>query len=350
MTKLVSSFNTLIGKILKKFYTLTFSKKILLVYLSFCIPFVYIHESHLPGLIIAILLFLAVLVGGLLCLGSVYLGRFLFGNREFQFLWEAIFILFGLVSIYFLGLLDNRAGVLFLFFLSIIYIFARYINEKVVFQILLFGLLILLNGMFTFKALQMGELFLFNLSYYNKYNLDGPDVSLWKWDEKTRTLTHESIGFKAILPEGYFFHNPENLKLEEKAGAGKLLGAISSSSVDPNTYPFLRFFYLPLNVRSEIGEIAEEYNKFLEFELNRGEIESLQSLGASKLDKKNWAGHFWIFYDFLRPRNAKSGFYLIPLSDGSHIVLAIRETLSEKDAHEPDVQSMLDSLQIGKSP
>lgn len=190
----------------------------------------------------------------------------------------------------------------------------------------------------------MGEMLLFHWSQLGKYSTEGPNLEEWKWEEEKRKISHSSIQFEAKLPEGFFFHNAKDLKMDIKTGAGKLLGVISSSADDPNTYPYLKIFYLPVTVRVDGTALVDEYQSFLDFELNRGEIESLQNIGKQSFAPQNWEGNFWIFYDYLRPRNAKSGFYILPQKDGSHLLLAIRETLLENAPHEKEIQEILESI------
>ncbi|MCB1180324.1 MAG: hypothetical protein KDK36_22280, partial [Leptospiraceae bacterium] len=211
------------------------------------IPFIYFHENHLPLLVIILLILVALPVGLGIAFLSILFLKILFQKEGVNFLYEALFLIGGLIIVFFLGLLDNRAGVLFLIIASIIYGFFRFFQMVLFYRILLFGFIILLNGLLTFKTLQGVELALFSMTTQNKYDVEGPNPELWKIDEESSIVTHETLNLRFKLPEGFFFHNPKDLKFTDKSGAGKFMGVVSSSLKDPNTYPLFRIFYLPVH-------------------------------------------------------------------------------------------------------
>jgi hypothetical protein len=344
MTNLRSSLNYLFGKLSEKYYSLSLAIRILLVYLIISVPFLYFHEKHLPSWITLVLILFSLGLSFLMGLASIWLLRFLF-KEDFRVWVEVPFFASAVVILYFLGLLDNRAGWTFLFFCLAIFLAHRLFKVVVIYRIFFLGTLILLNGLFTFRALQAGEWILFHWDQkLSSQNTGTINPEKWEWDEKSRILRHDNIPIALKLPDEMFFHKPKG-SLEENRGTGSLILGISNSPGDANVYPYIRLFFLPSIVRPDILLIAEEFANYLSFEVNRGDIEALQSIGEREEDKKKWKGRFWIFYDNLRPRNAKTGFYILPLSEGNVLVLEIRENLNENTFHENYIQEILDTIE-----
>jgi len=343
MTNLYSSFNYLIGKILKKYYSLSLAHQILLAYILVTIPFLYFHEQHLPLGIILILIIFSILFSFLLGYASIWILGKIF-EKDFYFWIEILFFGSSLGIFYALGLLENRAAWVFFFIVLGIFLIYRVLKVVVIYRIFFLGTIVLLNGLFSFKMLQLGEWLLFHLA--QKLQTSSLEISVedWEWHEKDRLLIHKTIPVKLKLHSEMFFHKPKG-ELSEYKGTGNLLAVISNSPSDPTVYPYLRIFFLPSIARPNFDLISEEFENYLNFEVGRGEIESLQSLGEREHEKQKWKGKFWIFYDNLRPRNSKTGFYILPLSNGNILILEIRENLKTNTFHEIEIQEILDSIQ-----
>ncbi|MDX1961429.1 MAG: hypothetical protein SFU98_22860 [Leptospiraceae bacterium] len=299
----------------------------------------------MPALIILVLILVTLFVAITLSILSIYVLGQIF-KRESILLPELGFIVASIVLIAFLGLLENRAGVIFLIFSIILYAFFRYLGQTVIHRSILFGLLILVNGLVSFKALQGSEFLIFYYSMKDKYTEGGLEIGEWEKDEKKKVFSNSKIPIQLTLPEGFFFHDPKKLGLKEETGTGKIAGVVSPSVTDPNEFPYIRFFILSGLTKIDFETIINEYSQVLDFEVHRGEIESLKFLGASKLESKNWEGRFWAYFDILKPRTSKAGFYLIPLSSGNFLLIDIREAMMESTAHEVEVQKILDSIQL----
>lgn len=331
------------GKFTKKFDSLSFLNKILLSYISISIPFLYYHEKHLPIFAVLLLISTTLIISISTFLISIQIIKFLFKN-EFNVLYEAIFVIISIWIIKLFGFLENQAGVIFLFFVMLIFLFFRFIRLKLYYQILLFGISIFINGLLSFKYLQYSEIFLFNKSLESKYQNETKDFTNWKFDEATRILSNEDIPLKIKLPTEYIFHNPKDLQIKEKTGTGQVAGILSSSP-DPNRYPLVRFFYVEPLINIEPSAVKEEVFNILNFEKTQGNIEEIKLLGDHIFEPKKWQGTFWTFYDIIRPRYSKTGFYIYTLKDGSSIVISITENLVEGKYHEDSIVEILSSIE-----
>lgn len=336
----------LIGKVSKKYYELSFFKKTLFGYFFASLLFFYFHEDHLP---LGIIFLLVV---------PVSLGSLIFAALELQILavvirneeriWpEMLFLLFSLCTVFFTGLLENRAGWVFLFFASAIYIFSVTLKQKLLRQILLLGLSLFICGIISFKGLQSMEFYVFKYNHQKKYNSIEIDLSAWKKDEAKRVFTHPEIPLKLELPEGFFFHNPKNLSSKDETGTGQIAGIISPSEKDTTPYPNIRIFLVSSLVNLSDENLKTEYQEFLDFQVKQGEIESLSFEKENINEPQKWKGQFWKFYDILRPRDARSGYYLIPLGTGNKLILDIRENLTQdKEFHSKEISQILEKIKL----
>lgn len=330
-----------IGKLTKKFDSLSFLQKILFAYVSISIPFLFYHEKHLPFFAVFILILSTLFISILTFLVFIQILKFLFKN-EFHPIYEILYFGIGIYIVYLFGFLDNQAGIIFLFFLGSIFMFYRILKLRVYYQIILIGVSIFINGLLSFKYLQYSEIFIFNKSLESKYANEKKDFSNWELDEKTNIATNKDIPISILKPEGFYFHNPKDLKQDETTGTGQILGIITDS-IKVNSYPQIRLFYIEPLVNVDLSTLKEEFENILNFEKNQGSLEEIKYLAEHEFEKK-WKGHFWTFYDIIRPRYSKTGFYLINLKDGSSIILAITENLVEKEFHEEKINEMLKSI------
>jgi hypothetical protein len=339
----LAPFINYFGKFTKKFDSLSFLNKILLCYIVISIPFLYFHEKHLPFFAVSLLISTTLIVSISTFLISIQIIKFIFKN-EFNLFYEFGFVFFSVWLIKLFGFLDNQAGIIFLFFVIVIFLFFRFIRLKLYYQILLIGIFIFINGLLTFKYLQYSEIFLFNKSLESKYQNEAKDFTNWKFDEKTRMLSNEDIPLKLKLPTEFVFHNPKDLEIKEKTGTGQVAGILSSSA-DPNRYPLIRLFYVEPLINIEPAAIKEEVFNILNFEKTKGNIEEIKLLGEHIFEEKKWTGNFWTFYDIIRPRYSKTGFYVYTLKDGSSIVISIMENLVEGKYHEATIEEILSSIE-----
>jgi hypothetical protein len=281
-------------------------------------------------------------------LGLAYLSLILLGwvfKRDY--FWVTEFFYWGafLGILYSLEILENRGGRVFLFFLFLLFLLFRQMQTKVYYRSLLFGLAILINGLLTFQSIALGEEYLFHSLFREKYEIESKEYTEWVFQENSKLLTNKAIPLEIQVPTGLFFHSIENLSLKNKTGSGQIAGILSSSEKDPNIYPYIRIFVISGYRAINTSTIKEEYEQVLEFESKKGEMENLEYLQAHTPDNQpTWEGSFWKFFDRLRPRYTKSGFYLIKKGNGVHLVLDIRENITENTFHEEIIQNTLDSF------
>ena len=307
--KSLTFLTNIFGRVIKKYNSLSFLQKIICIYTVLAIPFLYNHESHLPILVILILIITTLIVSLLTFFVSILILKRMF-RKDFVFWQEILFLSVVLTIVYLFGFFDNEAGVIFLVFISLFFLFYRMVRAVVYYRIILVGMALFVNGLLTFKYLQFSEMYLFNRSFQDKYETNEKDLTQWDYDEKTRTLKNELIPITLYLPKDYFFYNPKDLKMKEKTGTGQVAGILSTGETNPNRYPLVRLFYVPKFIRVEASTIQEEYNSILEFEKHQGNMEEIKNLGEHTYPEKKWQGNFWTFYDILRPRYSKTGFYI----------------------------------------
>ena len=318
--------------------------RVLFWYILLAIPFLYYHEKHLPFPIIILLVSLAILVSIIIVFCSFYLLGFIF---KWDFFWvvEGLYLGISLLILHFLGILENRGGRVFLFFIFLLFLIFRITRNRVYYRSILFGFAILINGLLTFQVLSNTEILIFHYMFREKYSEETEDFTKWDFDEKRNMIRNTSIPLEFTIPRGLFFHNPKDLSYKDKTGSGQIVGIFSSSEKDPNIYPYIRIFIVGGYKVIEQSIVKEEYSQVLEFESQRGEIESIKMLGENKSENhKTWEGFFWTFFDLMRPRYSKAGFYLINMGNGNHVVLDIRENLIEDKFHEEVIENLLDSL------
>ena len=251
-------------------------------------------------------------------------------RKDFIFWQEILYLSVTIGIVYAFGFFDNQAGVIFLAFVLLFFLFYRLIRAAIYYRIVLVGMAIFVNGLLTFKYLQFSEMYLFNRSFQDKYE---------------SILTNTIIPIRLILPKEFYFHNPKDLKMKEKTGTGQIAGILSSGENNPNRYPLVRLFYVPEFIKADLETIKEEYNSILEFEKHQGNMEEIKNLGEHIHPEKKWQGNFWAFYDILRPRYSKTGFYIYHLKNGGFLILDITENLVENQFHENEIEEILKSIE-----
>lgn len=205
--------------------------------------------------------------------------------------------------------------------------------------------MILLNGLLSFQFLSRGEIYLFHSMFRDKYGEESKEFSSWENDEENRILKNEKIPLEIKIPEGLYFHPPSTFDLENKTGSGEIAGIISSSPNDPNLYPLVRIFVIGGYQRIEKEKVKEEYEQILQFESQRGEIDTIEFLTEHTPENKTgWEGIFWSFFDLNRPHYCKTGFYFLNKHNGNYVILDIRENLIQSSFHEESIQLIIDSL------
>ncbi|HNH58128.1 MAG TPA: hypothetical protein PK153_25220, partial [Leptospiraceae bacterium] len=250
------------GRVSKKYNSLSFLTKIISIYTLLAIPFLYAHESHLPWFVILILILTTLFVSLSTLFLSILILKKLF-QKDFILWQEALYTVSVILIVYSFGFFENQAGVIFLLFVLLFFLFYRAVRVVVYYRIILVGMAIFVNGLLTFKYLQFSEIYLFNRSIQTKYNEHEMDLSQWSFSEETRILKNETLRLTLKLPKDFFFHNPKDLKMKEKTGTGQIAGILSSSQVDPNRYPLVRIFFVPEFIKVDSTTIREEYSSLI---------------------------------------------------------------------------------------
>jgi hypothetical protein len=341
--KSLTFLTNIFGRLSKKYNSLSFLWKIICIYTILAIPFLYNHESHLPFLVILVLIFTTLIVSLITFFLSILTLKHMF-KKDFVFWQELLYLSIIIGTVYAFGFFDNQAGVIFLVFVLLFFLFYRMVRGVVYYRIILVGMALFVNGLLTFKYLQFSEIYLFNRSFQNKYETKDKDLTNWSFDDKSKILKNEVLRISLKLPKDYFFHNPKDLQMKEKTGTGQIAGILSTGETNPNRYPLVRLFFVPEFIRVEPATIQEEYNSILDFEKHQGNMEEIKNLGAHQHPEKKWQGNFWTFYDILRPRYSKTGFYIYPLKDGSFLIIDITENLVENQFHENEIEEILKSI------
>ncbi|TGN00937.1 hypothetical protein [Leptospira yasudae] len=346
---------------LKKLQELSFLQKLYLVYSVIGVSFLILHESHLPVLFILILVLGAYAVAT----GFFFLISFAFGKllkeesvKKYKIgpdsatTYDAIRILLNpiveagvfvscILLLFFTDFYSNRSGIIFIAVYCGVGFILRFLDSSVFYRITLLGLMVLTGGLLSFKALQQAEILTSYLLF--KPTWEQKELTNWSYDSESRTLKNSDIQVQFSLPEDFYFHNPKNLTLKDQTGTGQIAGIISSSEIDPNRYPSIRIFYFP-EPFLEIDKIKPEFLKFLDLAINQGEMIEVHELGEENFEKR-MDGVFWTYYDNLRPRYAKTGFFIASgdkLPDS--FLFHISESLVKGRTHEEAVEKILQSF------
>lgn len=344
-----------------KLQELSFLQKLYLIYSVIGVFFLLLHESHLP------VFFIVLLVSGafLIATGFFFLVSFAFGKllkveivKKYEIssgsaiaydasriilnpIVETLIFLFCIVLLIFTDFYSNRSGIIFIAAYCCIGLALRFLENTVFYRISLLGLMILSAGLLSFKALQQAEILTSYILF--KPNWEEKELTNWNYDSESRILRNQDIRLQLTLPEDFYFHNPKNLTLKDQTGTGQIAGIISSSETDPNRYPSIRMFYFP-EPFLEIDKIKPEFQKFLDLAIHQGDMVEVHELGEENFEKR-MDGVFWTYYDNLRPRYAKTGFFI---SSGDKLpdsfLIQVSESLVKGRQHEESVEKLLQSF------
>ncbi|PJZ31330.1 hypothetical protein [Leptospira kmetyi] len=346
---------------LGKLQELSFLRKLYLIYSIIGISFLILHENHLP------IFFILLLVSGafLVATGFFFLISFAFGKllkeesvKRYKIgpdststyesvrvllnpIVEAIVFASCIALLFFTDFYSNRSGIIFISVYCVIGLVLRFLESTVFYRITLLGLMVLTGGLLSFKVLQQAEILTSYLLF--KPTWEQKELTNWSYDSESRILKNSDIQVQLTLPEDFYFHNPKNLTLKDQTGTGQIAGIISSSETDPNRYPSIRIFYFP-EPFLEIDKIKPEFGKYLDLAVNQGEMVEVHELGEENFEKR-MDGVFWTYYDNLRPRYAKTGFFIASgdkLPDS--FLFHISENLVKGKAHEEVVEKILQSF------
>ncbi|WP_210412766.1 hypothetical protein [Leptospira ognonensis] len=314
---------------------------VIFAYILISLPFFIYHEWHLPWHYITFLSLFAVLLGGILIYGTLFLIQ-RYWKEPYHPLMEI-----GALAIFVFALWSSdvfifRAGRVFFFMFMFLLILVRLLKIDFFLKILFATVLLVGNGLLSFRGLQGVEIASSYLLFKNKYNFEEVDLNNWKKTENNYWNDEIKIGFS--LAEEFIFYLPKDLELENKTGAGQIAGIIGSSDNDPNRYPFIRFFYFPSYVPFELNQATQEISLLLKMQVSKEEIEDLQEIATEEKAIPNLGSKFWTFYDSLRPRYAKTGFILIENLSHDKILMHITENLEKGQDHEPGIESILKSF------
>ncbi|MBM9576737.1 hypothetical protein JWG45_06165 [Leptospira sp. 201903070] len=344
-----------------KLQELSFLRKLFLIYSLVGISFLILHESHLP------VFFIFILVLGAYGVASAFffLISFAFGKllkeesvKQYQIgpdsakaidttrivlnpIVEAGVFVSCILLLLVTDFYSNRSGIFFIALYSAVGLTLRFLESTVFYRIFLLGLLVLTGGLLSFKTLQKAEILTSYILF--KPNWEEKELTNWEYDAESRLVKNSDIQVQITLPEDFYFHNPKNLTLKDQTGTGQIAGIISSSETDPNRYPSIRIFYFP-EPFLEIDKIRPEFQKFLDLAINQGDMIEVHELGEENFEKR-MDGVFWTYYDNLRPRYAKTGFFI---SSGDKLpdslLFHISESLVKGRQHEESVEKILQSV------
>ncbi|WP_061231107.1 hypothetical protein [Leptospira weilii] len=343
---------------LMKLQELSFLRKLYLAYSVIGISFLILHENHLP------IFFILLLVAGAYLIATIFFFviSFAFGKllkqepiKKYKIgpnsatTYDAVRILLNpiaegivfiscILSLFFTDFYSNRSGVIFIAVYCVIGFILRFLESTVFYRISLLGLMVLTAGLLSFKALQQAEMLTSYLLF--KPTWEQKELTNWNYDSESRVLKNLDIQIQLSLPEDFYFHNPKNLTLKDRTGTGQIAGIISSSETDPNRYPSIRIFYFP-EPFLEIDKVKPEFVKFLDLSVNQGEMIEVHELGEENFERR-MDGVFWTYYDNLRPRYAKTGFFI---ASGNKLpdsfLFHISESLVKGRVHEESVEKIL---------
>ncbi len=317
---------------------------LLYTYALIALPFFVFHEWHLPAHYIAALAVFALITGLLLTYGTLYAIQE-YWNNPYHPLIEIIVGVIFLFSLWLSEVFHFRAGKVFFFFIAVFLLLIRTLKIDFYAKLCLAAILIMANGLLSFRALQGMEILSSYILFKNKFDFEELDLNSWKQNGDSYWNENLKIGFK--LTEEFSFYQPKDLSLEQKTGAGQIAGLIASSDIDPNQYPFIRMFYFPSYIPFDKSLAAKEVGEYLKIQVSRQEIEDVQEISPEEKALPNIGSGYWTFYDSLRPRYAKTGFVLLETPTGDKILMHITENLEKGKTHEPGIESVLSSFRFG---
>lgn len=330
-----------INLVFNRFEKIHFSNKLIILYLATSFLFIIIHERHLNSFIILLLAVSAFILSGILITFTLYIIREVLNKNNS--LVETGAVLLITIALYFTGFIQHKSGVIFLFFVYAIILIFKLTGLTLYFKTSMIGLLIMANSILTFSFLQFSEVFSVYQINKNRYGKIAEQLETWDFDKNTRKLTNEALGIELSLPKEMYFFQPKDLDLNNKTGAGNILLSISSSDKNPSRYPYIRLFYLTLSMDN--NQVNQEFRSYLDILTGRKDIEELKELADHNLLEKNWNGRFWIYYDNIQPRYARTGYYLVTLNSGK-LLIQITENLLKDKYHEDTVADILKSIKI----
>lgn len=332
----------------RKIFGIPYTLAIVLVYCTITFPFLLWHERHLPIAFIVLLSLVALIIGAIIFFISLLI-IFPILKHGFHPIFEVIIIIFYLLSSSLSGFLSNSGGRVFLGIFGLIVFLLRFAKVKQYYIVSLLGMVLFSNALLSFMALQKLEVITAYYLFRSRFQFQEVDLSDWNWEEESRILTNRSLPLKAKIPLGLYFHNPKHLNLREKTGAGQIAGILSSSEKDPNIYPLVRIFFIPVYLMVSVEQIREEFIRYNEFLVQQGDIEEVNEIQPNRdftYNGKIPPNGFWTFYDVLRPRYSKTGFYFMESANGSKVILHIIENLEKGKFHEPVIQDFLNDLRL----
>lgn len=333
------------NKVISKLNSIPLFFQILSGYILIVLPFLYFHEDHLP-LGLATILIASTLLFSVICLIlTIVILRILY-QKNFDLLYEIVFLALILGSLYFVHFFESVGSVILVSIVVSLSILFRFLKVTLYHQITLIGLSILSIIFLTFQFMQFSELFLFQKMMDSKYKSVQKELNNWTIDEKDRTVTNSDLSIKFKLPDDLFFHKPNQIQKEEKLGIGELVGIVSASNKDSSTYPYIRIFLFQMDSPIDRESLKKEYEVYLELMKNRNDVQEIKWLGTHIHETQKWEGNFWSFYDVLRPRYAKIGFYLFPLDKGIFVLIDVMENLTTTTFHEEKIRQLLDSCEF----
>jgi hypothetical protein len=267
-------------------------------------------------------------------------------SRENNFWGEFFLLSLQLLVFFLLGFTDNRGGLVFVFLIFLSFFFLKLVNSNLFIKILLFGVILLGSTMISFKSLQISDELLYQYLLEKKYKINFQSFLQWDYNEKDKIWSNSSLKIQFPQIDDLFFQfSTENPMRIGYSGGG--IGALSASEKNPNLYPYIKMILLPEGISYENFFI--EYKEFLDRDESKGDIESIVLISDEKTNWRGYQGSFWRYYDRLRPRYVKTGYFFIKFQNGFNFILEIRENYSEEDEHTTEIKLFLDTVILGLS-
>ena len=302
------------------------------------------HEKHLPWLFILLLSSGALLSALILFfLLSLWIKA---TWHKFTFFQQITTLAAVFIVLYLTNFLSARGGWIFIsFYLGIAAAFFG-LGRKDYYYFAIVGLLVLTLSILTFSVLQYAEAYTSYRLSLARTGLQEETLENWIFDDKTRILQNQQLNLSVLLPEEMYHFNSSELSVKNKAGVGLLTLAISTSPTDPDRYPGIRLFYLPSSVQFDEAAMHREFTEYLSVQEKKNMLNELKELQPYTDNILKLQGNFWVFYDLLRPRYAKTGYYILPLENKGNLLIHITENLEKESYHEKVIEDIIESIKV----
>jgi hypothetical protein len=317
--------------------------RVALVFLAGLFFFIEFHHSSLRWFEILFFEFQGILIG--FCLFTIAWFTYQkLGYRRTNIVLSFIITLVSFLIYYKSGLFKTREGLIFL----VLFLFAQMVfyvtSSQFMINLGVYTNVVFLSCLTVFYADQKSEELISYLYNKSKYGFNEIEFNDWKIDGRVYTHEHPFIQFE--LPNDLYFYPASAIEWDESMGIGKIVSILAYSDRDPNLYPLIKIFYIPNYYSITEQEIREEFFKALLDRKEKGEFDEIKSIPDVPEGPKDSKGEFYSFYDVLRPRYSKIGYYTVYTNDNDIYLITIQENLEKYGFHEQIIQATLDKLRI----